>query len=138
MSAVSEFQKLITNDPVGKGLEISLWPGATRRSHHLLEIDTEKKSTVLYVKESNSSPGFWGLTKKQLDQLDRAQVRWFAVLLLKSDDTGYVLSSNEVKCRVQNGTFELSKDGDHKVNERTDLNSNMVFRGIKDLLTLVL
>lgn len=138
MSAVSEFRKLIANDPVGEGLEISLWPGATRRSYHLLEINTKKKSTVLYVKESNSSPGFWGLTKNQLDQLDKAQVRWFAVLLLKSNDTGYVLLSNEVKSRVQDGTFELNKDGDHKVHERTDLNTNMAFRGIKDLLALVL
>lgn len=138
MSAVSEFRELIANDPTGKGLEISLWPGATRRSYHLLEINTKKKSTVLYVKESSSSPGFWGLTKNQLDQLGKAQVRWFAVLLLKSNDTGYVLPSNEVKSRVQDGTFELSKDGDHKVNERTDLNSNMAFRGIEDLLALVL
>jgi len=138
MSAVNEFRKLIANEPVGEGLDISPWPGASRRSYHLLEINTKKKSTVLYVKESNSSPGFWGLTKNQLDQLDKAQVRWFAVLLLKSNNTGYVLSSNEVKSRVQDGTFELSKDGDHKVNERTDLNPNMAFRGIKDLLARVL
>jgi hypothetical protein len=142
MSAVNEFRKLIANEPVGEGLDISPWPGATRRSYHLLEINTKKKSTVkstvLYIKESNSSPGFWGLTKNQLDQLDKAQVRWFAVLLLKSNNTGYVLSSNEVKNRLQDGTFELSKDGDHKVNERTDLNPNMTFRRIQDLLARVL
>jgi hypothetical protein len=78
------------------------------------------------------------LTKNQLDQLDKARVRWFAVLLLRSNNAGYVLSSNDVINRVEDGTFELSKDGDHKVNERTDLNPNMAFRGVKDLLARVL
>jgi hypothetical protein len=98
----------------------------------------QKKAIVLYVKESNSSPGFWGLTRNQLHQLDKPHVRWFAVLLLKSNNNGYVLTSNEVINRVKDGTFELSKDGDHKINERTDLNPNMAFRGIKDLLARVL
>jgi hypothetical protein len=138
MSGVNEFRTLVASSLSGEGLDISPWLGATRRSYHLLEIYTRKKPTVLYVKESNSSPGFWGLTKNQLDQLDKARVRWFAVLLLRSNNAGYLLSSNDVINRVKDGTFELSKDGDHKVNERTDLNPNMAFRGIKDLLGRVL
>jgi len=138
MSAVNQFRELIANELVGEGLDISQWPRATRRSNHLLEINTKKKSTVLYVKESNSSPGFWGLTKNQLDQLDKTRVRWFTVLLLRSNNTGYVLSSNEVKNRVEDGSFNLKKDGDHAVNEGRGLTPDMAFRDIKDLLSRVL
>ncbi len=137
MSTVNTFRKLIENEYVGKELNIGQWPGATRRSNHLLEISIKKKSTVLYVKESNSSPGFWGLTKNQLDQLNKTRVRWFVILLLRSSNTGYVLSSNEVNMRVNDDTFALSRDGDHKVHERTDLISNMAFQDIKDLLTRI-
>ncbi|MCK4791147.1 MAG: hypothetical protein KAV87_45870 [Desulfobacteraceae bacterium] len=138
MSTVDEFRKLLPHDFNGESLEIIQWSGTPRRSNNLLEINSKKNHTLLYVKESNRSPGFWGLTKNQLDRLNNSQLPWFAVLLLKSNDTGYVLSSKEVNTRIQDGTFELSRDGDHKVNEVSDLNSNMAFRGIKNFLNCVL
>ena len=58
MSIVNEFRKLLPNKFGGENLGIIQWPGATRRSNHLLEIDYKKNPTVLYVKESNILPGF--------------------------------------------------------------------------------
>lgn len=138
MGALTAFQTAVAKELASKGLEVGPWRGATRRSANLIEIDTKPKSTVLYVKESNSSPGFWGLTKNQLVRLDETQVRWFVVLLARSSDSGYILSRDEVNRQLQNGTFELSQDGDHKVNERKDLAQLQAFRGIKNLLTQVL
>jgi len=138
MSTVDKFRKLLPHNFNDENLEIIQWPGTPRRSNNLLEINFKKNHTLLYVKESNRLPGFWGLTKNQLDRLNNSQLPWFAVLLLKSNDTGYVLSLNEVNTRIQDGTFELSKDGGHKVNKVSDLNSNMAFRGIKNLLNYVL
>lgn len=137
MSAVNKFRKLIANKHVSEGLSISQWPGTTRRSNHLLEISTKKKSTVIYVKESNLPIGFWGLTKNQLDRLDKSRVCWFAVLLLRSNNSGYVLSSSEVNDRINNKTFRLATDGEYKVNEGTDLTSGMAFQDLKDLLARI-
>ena len=138
MSTVNEFRNSLPNNLDGENLNITKWSGTPRRSNNLLEINFKKNPTILYVKESNSSPGFWGLTKNQLDRLNNFQIPWFIVLLLKSKDSGFLLSSKEVNTRIQDSTFELSKDGDYKVNEISDLNSNMSFRGIKNLLDCVL
>ena len=137
MSAVNTFRELIANECVDDGLILSQWPGATRRSNHLLEINIKEKSTVLYVKESNISPGFWGLTKNQLDRLDKTRVCWFAVLLLRSNNSGYVLSSSEVNERIKDKTFKLASDGDYKVNEGTNLTPDMAFQGMEDLLAQI-
>lgn len=138
MGKVDEFRILIPNEFNGELFEIGKWAGAGRRSNHLIEIKSNATSTILYVKESNKSPGFWGLTKNQLERIENSQICWFAVLLLRRNDSGYSISSNDVKRMIQNGTFELSRDGDYKVNEKTDLSSNMAFRGVQDLLNRVL
>ena len=137
MSTVDEFRKSLPNDFNGENLNIVQWLGTPRRSNNLLQITYKNNPSILYVKGSNSSPGFWGLTKNQLDRLNNSQAPWFVVLLLKSKDSGYFLSSKEVNAKIQDGTFELSKDGDHKVNEISDLNSNMAFREIKNLLECI-
>ena len=138
MSKVDEFRKLIPNEFDGQLLNIEKWSGSGRSSNNLLEIKSNSTSIILYVKEFNKLPGFWGLTKNQLDRIDKSQIRWFAVLLLRSNDRGYFINSNEVKKMILNGQFELSRDGDYKVNERTDLTSNMAFSGINDLLDKIL
>jgi len=138
MSAVDEFRKSLPNNYDGDNFNIVQWSGTPRRSNNLLEINSKKKSSILYIKASNISPGFWGLTKNQIDRLNNSQIPWFVVLLLKRKDSGYVLSSKLVNAKIQDGTFELSKDGDHKVNEISDLNSDMAFRGIKNLLERIL
>lgn len=134
MNTVDEFRKLFPFVFNGEKIEITYWTGTPRHSKNLFQINIKNNDILLYVKESNRSPGFWGLTKHQIDRLNNSQVRWFAVLLFKKNDAGYVLSSKEVDCKIQDGSFELSSDGDYKVNERMDLNSSMVFRGIKNLL----
>lgn len=138
MSAVSIFRKGIAERLKERGLRVSDWRGGTRGSGHLFEVGTKPKPTVLYVKESSTSPGFWGLTKNQLARLDHASVRWFAVLLARSAEAGYVLSGGHVSLRIQDGTFELSADGDHKVNEGSDLVHAQFFGTLDDLIARVL
>ena len=93
MSTVNEFRNSLPNNLDGENLNITKLSGTPRRSNNLLEINFKKNPTILYVKESNSSPGFWGLTKNQLDRLNNSQIPWFIVLLLKSKDSGFFLSS---------------------------------------------
>ena len=82
MASISEFKEAIAGQLAEKHLTVESWSGATRRSSNLLEINTKPMPTMLYEKISNSKPGFWGLTKNQLDRLNKNQILWFAVFAL--------------------------------------------------------
>lgn len=138
MSAVKEFRTMLEKALRPHDLELDLWKTGHRVSAHLLEVNTRPKNTVLYVKESNTSRGFWGLTKSHLDRLKKGDVDWFIVLLHRSPESGYLLCGQEVSSFIRDGTFELSGDGDHKVNEQTDLNSHQAFNGIPALLVRII
>ena len=83
-------------------------------------------------------PGFWGLTKNQIKRLDTSAPSWFVVLLLRSNSAGYVLTSAQVAKRIADGSFELSGDGDFKVNEGLDLQPAEAFGSIEELLGRIL
>ncbi len=138
MASINEFRKAIEQQLALKQLKIEPWSGATRRSGNLLQINTQPIPTVLYVKISNSSPGFWGLTRNQLDRLNRSNISWYAVLVARKSDTGYVFSSDEVNSRVAAGIFELSADGDHKINENTDCNQGHFFHDLSELIDRII
>ena len=137
MTVLGIFRDTITSILVKHGLSVELWKRTPRRSSNLLEINTRPSSTVLYVKYSSNSPGFWGLTANQIDRLNKSRSKWFVVLLARSMADGYLLSSVEVNKNIADGTFELSKDGDHKVNETTDCRFEQRFRGLEVLIDLI-
>jgi hypothetical protein len=58
--------------------------------------------------------------------------------LAGSINNGYVLSAGEINLRVEDGTFELSGDGDYKVNESSDLVERQAFHSIEELVVRVL
>ena len=136
MATLPTFRRLITEATGARGIGVSAWSSGGRSSSNLIELSTEPKVTVLYVKEFNTAgrPGFWGLTRNQVSRLERADVKWFAILLLRSSAAGYFLTDAEVRYLVADGSFELSGDGDYKVNENLDLNSAQRFRSLLELL----
>jgi len=138
MASINEFRKAIEQQLALKRLTIEPWSRATRRSANLLQINTQPVPTVLYVKISNSSPAFWGLTRNQLDRLNSGNISWYAVLVARKSDTGYVFSSDEVNSRVAADIFELSTDGDHKINEKTDCDQGHVFHGLSELIARII
>ena len=133
MTQVSQFQELLSESLTDKGMNVSRWRGGTRVSNHLLSVSTAPQPTVLYVKESNSALGFWGLTRNQVDCLEKTSIRWFVVLLHRAPDAGYVLEGSVIRDLVNRGDVTLSGDGDYKLHE-SDLGTMCCFRGIKDLL----
>ena len=140
MSAVTEFHKRLTDALGRRGISVRVWSFAGRYSRNLLQLSTSPKPMVLYVKEFNTRgrPGFWGLTRNQVDRLEKARARWFSVLLLRSVAAGYVLTSTEVRHRIADGSFELSGDGDFKVNEDLDLKPAQRFQSLDELLERIL
>src|SRR5437870_4049062 len=123
MSAVTEFRRHLTDALGRRRLSVRTWSSGGRYSRSLLELSTSPKPTVLYVKEFNvpGRPGFWGLTRNQIERVEKAGTRWFAVLLLRNEAVGYVLTGTQVRHRIADGSFEPSNDGDFKVNEGLDL-----------------
>jgi hypothetical protein len=70
-ATINDFRKTLSALALKQKLIISPWQGATRRSPNLLQMNTEPRPSILYVKFSNSNPGFWGLTKNQIDLRQR-------------------------------------------------------------------
>ena len=101
-----------------------------------MQLSTASRAIAIYVKEFNTvgRPGFWGLTRNQVARLEKAHANWVAVLLLRSSVEGYVLARSEVRAHITDGSFELSGDGDYKVNENVDLAPEQRFRSLTDLL----
>jgi len=131
MGNVTVFIDHLRNVLAGRNISVSPWPPARRCSRNLVELSTSPK-TVLYVKEFNGKgPGFWGLTANQVDRLEKASVRWFSVLLLRSAVAGYVLTASDVNnCRAG---AKLAK-GDFKVREGKPAQG---FQSLDELLRII-
>jgi hypothetical protein len=138
MSLVTKFQNVLSSESALRGLNISQWRGGTRASANLLQISTVPQATVLYVKGSSNSPGFWGLTKNQLDRISESGTRWFCVFLHQSETVGYFLSGDQVIARIKDGDLTLAGDGDYKINQRTGLVGSQRFNSIQTLMLHIL
>lgn len=136
MSTLPGFGKRLTELAERHGAKVTAWSPDGRTFRNLMQLSTVSKAMVLYVKEFNTvgRPGFWGLTRNQVTRLEKADADWFAVLLLRSSVEGYVLARSEVRAHITDGSFELSGDGDYKVNENVDLAPQQRFRSLADLL----
>jgi len=137
-ASITDFRKALSALALKRKITISSWHGATRRSPNLLELNTEPHPSVLYVKISNSNPGFWGLTKNQIDRLKENKLDWFAVLLAGDVNNGYLFTKGEVIQGINNGKFELSNDGDYKVNENTDCEKTHGFKNLEEILNRII
>jgi len=140
MGTVSEFHHRLAKLLEDRAISVRTWASGGRRSENLLEITTAPEKKVLYVKEFNvpGKPGFLGLTRNQIYRLDRAAPGWFAVLLFRSLEVGYVLTDAQVRQRIGDGLFELSGDGDFKVNEAQDFTPAEHFGSLGELLDRIL
>lgn len=138
MSLVATFCKSLSVKLAPRSLDVSLWRGGTRASGNLLQISTPPQATVLYAKGSSSNPGFWGLTKNQLDRLAESNARWFCVFLRQSPTAGHLLSGGQIMARVQDGDLTLSGDGDYKINQHAEFVQPQRFDSIEALVPRVL
>lgn len=78
------------------------------------------------------------IAENQIDRLKENKVRWFAVLLTRDVNSGYLFTKDEVIQRINSGKFELSNDGDYKVNENTDCEKRQAFQDLEAVLNWIL
>ncbi len=134
---LTQFRRELQGHFNARGITVRHWHGGTSRSRNLVEVGTSPTATILYIKESNNSPGFWGLTGNQIERLRISGQPWFAVFLHLSPFVGYLLTGDEVVHRVEQGDLTLSGDGDYKVHEGSHLGSRQRFGSFDDFLARV-
>jgi hypothetical protein len=89
------------------------------------------------VKVSTTAPGFWGITKNQIDNLIKSDARWFCILLGRQASVGYLLSGGQIVMRIATGALTLSR-GDYKINRRADLHGSQRFESIETVIARML
>jgi hypothetical protein len=98
------------------GSQIAIWEGRERRAGNIFRLGNRERSLLLYVKESNEFPGFWGLSPNLLGQLERSGSPWLVLLLSNTPSTAYICTPVEVQHRA--GTlWGQATDGDYKIHE---------------------
>lgn len=135
---VPVFESSLTRLLRARDITVSRWSGGTRKSANLLLLSTSPSPTVLYVKESVNKPGFWGLTKNQLDRLVTGGYRWFGVFLQRSATKGYLLSGGQIELRIKEERIRLAGDGDYKINEHEQFLPANRFERLEELFSRLL
>lgn len=97
------------------------WTRASKRTRALLRLARGDQSTVLYVKESNQSPGWWGLGPNQLELLQESGERWYLILLGYESEHTYLAAPGEVDQRIGTIWRQAPKDKYYKVHETAEL-----------------
>lgn len=134
---LSDFKHRLEQECKARDLQVCRWRGPHSTSRNILVVGTAPQDTLLYVKVRSESPGFWGLTANRISELRASGSSWYAVLLVGSSETGYVLPSSEVESGIGENHWTLSADGDYKINEGSNLNSTYRFTSFKELSTWI-
>lgn len=136
-SLLASFTKRLRSTCNAHGVSCSRWSGASPSSANILTVGTKPKETLLYIKCRTDLPGFWGLTKNRLSELNASGKPWYAVLIVGTPEVGYVASQDDVYGRTSSGSWTLAADGDFKVNENNDLEGISRFGSFSSFLGLV-
>lgn len=108
------FAELLLDRARQTGCEVELWNDGGRHSWNLFEISSGDRGVVLYAKESNSNPGFWGISP---NQLKRISTRPFLILFLNNtDEVAYIATPKDLDSRVGR-LWKQASDGDFKIHE---------------------
>jgi hypothetical protein len=75
---------------------------------------------LLWVHDSSLSPGFWGLSRTLLEDLERSGKDWYVVLLTNPGGSTYVVSSSDVT-RKRVKLWRLADGKAYKVHENHEL-----------------
>jgi len=98
------------------GHRIQRWYGSKRSTANLLELRSSETDVVFYVKDKSDSPGFWGLNENQLYSLESSGIPWSVILLVGSDEHGYLIGADQVIRSIEDNLWSRS-ESDFKIHE---------------------
>ncbi len=89
----------------------------------------------IYIKAIAGDQHRWGITKNTVNKLEKKQMPWCIILLHGSEDTGYVISSQEYRERVAEKLWPFAQ-GDYKITEGKSLKDIPKFSTMEELQQL--
>lgn len=77
---------------------------------------------ILIIKISRTKPGFWGLMKRIVENLNIMITEFdgfckYILVLLNKDCSGYIYSYKEINQNISDKIWKVAKDGNYKINE---------------------
>lgn len=136
-SILDQFTQQLQDKLKKADIRITRWTGGKRQSANILILKFPHEGLLLYVKVRSKQPGFWGLTRNRVAEIEETGLRWYAVLLLASPEFGYLLPAEEILRRIRQEEWKLSNDGDYKINEGKTLDTSFGFSSLNELLDLL-
>jgi len=117
---LDQFRDALRDRLIPLGGLVRRWSGVRRNRGNVLEVRHSSHEALLYVKESRTTPGFWGLNPNRLDALREQPSPWAAVLLLSTQQRGYLIPAPFI-AEALGTRWSQSLAGDYKVREARDL-----------------
>jgi hypothetical protein len=119
-----------------EGAEAYYFHDGKRQNKNILEIYSHGRNMSFYIKESNLTPGFWGLGPKFISEMDNSGSQWFTVLLLGSDEVGYLIPGHNIMDFIRRNVLSTAKTGDFKVHEG-ELSRNFLFESFEEFIARI-
>ena len=94
-------------------------------------------NSIIYIKSIANYPYRWGITKNTVDKIIEQNTPWSIILLFKTQQTGFFISSNEYFDRVNKSLWPFHQ-GDYKITEGKSLVGLPKFSTIDELVNLLL
>jgi hypothetical protein len=133
---LSEFISLIRQTGETRGLCCQSWfQGSGRMNRNIVEL-SGSINCLVYIKVRSREPYRWGVTANRIEELKQSGKSWIIVLLYKTPETGYFLTSNDVNRYLS--IWPLGNDGDYKVGPGSYLQFNRPYNTFSEFIDSLL
>ena len=93
---------------------------------------------LLYFKIRSEEPYRWGVTKSRIEELQASRKKWFIILLFKTPNNGYLLTSKDVERYITEGLWPMGIDkknkNEYKISTGKSLQKNSPFNTSEDFI----
>jgi len=132
-----EFILLLEEIGKEKDFRCQGYESKVRWTKNILELDGYL-NCLLYFKIRSEEPPNWGVTKSRIEELQASGKKWFIVLLFKTPNNGYLLTSKAVERYINEGLWPLGKDeknkNEYKISKGKLLQNNNPFNTSKNFI----
>lgn len=123
-------------DELSKVQNINITPSNISRMRKVFQL-SGRINSIIYIKSIAKYPYYWGITKNTVDKIIEQNIPWSIILLFKTQQTGFFISSNEYFDRVNKSLWPFHQ-GDYKITEGKSLVGLPKFSTIDELVNLLL
>lgn len=134
-----EFELLLETVGTQEGFQCKKYQSRNRHTNNIVKL-SGRIDCLLYLHIISGEPYRWGVTKTRIEELENLHKKWFVVLLYKTPDKGYLLSSDEVRSYIEKGLWPLGRDRnrkEYKIRPGAPLQYNRPFNKFSELIKLL-